>query len=171
MVIGQADTSRVDTIQNYRNYGSYQHYLPLKKEKNVFWGSPDGFFLGIENRYDLNTYSLGLQFKAWAAFYGSPLITFSAYGGYDYLFDFQKTGGVMHHHVRGGLGFSLIALETDFYFGENGKGMWMLTPKIGWDYGYISIFYGYHLPLINNTEYSWGNYHMVSLTYSICVKN
>ena len=162
--------SQADTLNAFDSLPpASTHYGPpmLDDYNSVFWGSYDGVFLGIENRYDLGTYALGFEVKPWAAYYGSPIINFSFYTGYRYLFDFNDIDSTLNHSIKLGFQFSFIGLETNFYFGKYEQFLWTLTPKIGWDIGHISIFYGYNLPLINRSDKSWRNFHMVQLVYAI----
>lgn len=163
VLIGQES---VDSLSSYdQKNAEWQrqnivHHYP-------FWGSAEGFFLGIDNRYELGTYAVGLECKAWAAFHGSPIWNASYSFGYRYLVDFNQVQNSMNNAVHVGFQFSFIGLETDLYFGKYDQVLWSLTPKIGIETGHLSIFYGYGIPLINKSEKSWKNFHIIKLSYSV----
>jgi hypothetical protein len=133
-----------DKIITNNNYP----YFPLIDVDETFWGGIDGLFLSIDNRYELKTYGLGFQVKAWAMYPQLPLVSFSYYLGYRYLFDFQKLDNTINHCFSTGIQFSIIGLETNIYFGKHDQFLWNIMPKIGVDFGYLSLFYGYGLPII-----------------------
>lgn len=164
--ISHSDTLYKSKRSNQENESSRKRKEHLK---NVFWETDLGLFIGEENRYELSTYSMGFTMKAYCKVYGFPIYTLSMYTGYQHLFDFRNDPSSLRHNIKLGSHFSLFGLETNFFFGNYDQFMWTVLPKIGLDWGHLSFFYGYHIPIINKSEMTWKNFHTVTLSYSVCI--
>ncbi len=167
-LFGMDSFSQIDT--NVTLHSIEEKYYNSYQENSIkFWGAEGGIFIGSENRFDLSTYSIGVSAKGYLSLYGLVYYNVSLYGGYSYLFDFQNNAQAFNHSIRLGSHFSFVGLETDVFFGKYDQVLWTVMPKVGVEWGHLSLFYGYHLPIINKSDMSWKNFHSVSLSYSICI--
>jgi hypothetical protein len=67
--------------------------------------------------------------------------------------------------IGAGVHLTIFGLEGNVYLGGD-RPLWYVTPKIGMDWGNLSVFYGYGLPVSSNGLPSrYG--HSVSLKYSL----
>lgn len=102
------------------------------------------FYLGVTNSFDLKSYALGAEFKAYTAGY-IPLASISIYGNFKNVM-WSFFDGTDFKSVSLGGHFAIFGLEGTMYFRESEK-FFYLYPKIGFDYGSLSAFYGYGIPL------------------------
>ncbi len=165
LLFSQEDSLTVSDSLSDRKVAYYGHRI-LPPHYGVCWGSEEGVYLGIENRYEMGSYAVGIEGKLWVAMFGSFIYTASGYAGYRYLFDFQGVDNSLNHAFKIGGQFSFAGLETNIYFGKYDQFLWTITPKLGFDFGHLSLFYGYSLPIINQSDQSWNDFHMVQLVYS-----
>lgn len=130
--------------------------------EDMLWSeSTSGWYVGAIGAYDMKSPSLGAEAK----FYGAShfLISGSAYGNYRRIY----SGNPELPHTAFGLGvhFLIFGLEGNMYLNSD-RNWWYLTPKIGFDNGNFSIFYGYGLPLgPNDLSANYGQ--SLSVKYSL----
>ncbi|MCB0476707.1 MAG: hypothetical protein KDC84_00990 [Crocinitomicaceae bacterium] len=156
-------------------FSSFLNAQEKKKDKLhielVFWDSIDGWMFGLTNKYDLNTYSIGVEGKWHLSMWGvnEPWAYTNGYAGYKHLFT-QNSG--ISESLYFGLSLYCISLENSFYFGKSNSFLWTVTPKLGLDFGgNLSFYYGYQLPIINKSEFSWKDFHVVQISYHIEIES
>lgn len=131
----------------------------------LFWNSDSDqlCYLGISNSFEMKSYCIGGEFK----FYGSsydPLLSGSLYGNFrTTIYHFDDTPDFNAVSFGGHLG--IFGAEVIGYFNRNAE-YYYFAPKIGYDYGSWSAFYGYNFP-ISPTEYKGNHGHNLSLKYHL----
>lgn len=110
---------------------------------DLFRSGGDGYaYLGLVHSFEHGSYGIGPEIKAYDSFYGVRWYSLSLYGNYRYLFSderFKNACGLGAH-------FSIFGLETDLHFNGSDR-LWSLVPKVGYDAGHLSLFYGYNVRL------------------------
>ena len=106
----------------------------------------EGWLLGPAIGHEMNNLALGGEVKYFVGWHFGQL-PWSAYSGARYLF--TSPPQLPDAVISIGANASIIGLENNFYLGGDDF-LWYLTPKIGFDGGRISVFYGYGIPLIGN---------------------
>jgi len=138
----------------------------LRKEipKLFYYSSERGaFYAGVTNQYELSCYSLGGELKRYGSI-NSPWLSASVYTNYRHLFVGQNTT-IPSNAVSIGAHASILGLEATSYFTRDQQ-LYYLTPKIGFDTGSFSFFYGYSLSL-NKSDFKGVYGHNVSFKYSL----
>lgn len=135
-------------------------------KKGFFWSnSDDGFYVGSSVGIENYGISLGGEFKYYSASEnGLPFVSRSIYLSYRKgLQDFRHD---LPQNIIGiGVYFSFIRFEYSFHFGDKAP-FHKFTPKIGYDWGNVSVFYGYDLSLMNRKMPMYMN-HSISINYSL----
>jgi hypothetical protein len=135
--------------------------IPQMLTSNEFRG---GIYAGVTNHYELSCYSLGGEGKLYLA-YIIPLLSCSMYANYKHLY-VSENKSIPSNAISLGGHLGLVGLEGTCYFNRDQK-LYYLTPKIGYDTGNFSLFYGYSFT-VNKAEYSGGIYgHNISFKYLI----
>ena len=143
----------------------------LRKQNNrmtfsaLFWnGDSDGLiYMGVSNSYEMNSYCLGGELKLYDSYF-SPWFSGSFYANYrTAVRTFDDTPDFNALSIGTHLG--IFGLEGIAYFNRNAT-EYYLAPKIGYDYGSWSVFYGYNL-LLSAPEYNEIPGHNFSLKYHL----
>jgi hypothetical protein len=108
-------------------------------------GESDGYLhIGITNHFELLHYGLGGEVKLYGSYY-HPIASGSIYANYRRLF-VEKNEHIPANGVSFGGHYSVFGLEANCYFNQE-KALFYLTPKLGYDTGTFSLFYGYSIPI------------------------
>jgi hypothetical protein len=121
----------------------------------------EGLFVGPSASYEMNTLALGADVKYFNGFHFGYL-PWAFYSNARYIF--SSVPKVPDVAIGFGVNLLFVGLETNVYFGGD-QFLWYLTPKLGFEGGKISVFYGYGLPLINNEP---GRSYRHSITFKFC---
>lgn len=145
----------------------YDYSDSLRRKNNkmligdLFWSDyDDGFYLGALGSYEMQSAAAGGEVKYYASYYHYH-ISGSVYANARQLY--TNDPSLPNTAVGAGVHFTIFALEGNVYLGGD-RTRWYLTPKVGFDMGSFSIFYGYGLrlgPKDLSTNYS----HSVSVKY------
>jgi hypothetical protein len=126
-----------------------------------------GLYLGVPVGFEKSNFSIGAEAKLYGAYY-SPIVSGSAYVNYRKLLLSNKYQIPSHSLAIGGH-FMFFGLEIGALF-ENKDQIWRITPKLGFDWGNISLFYGYDINLNSENKRAFLN-HNIQLKYSIYIPN
>ena len=129
----------------------------------LYNGNTDGLiYVGLITSCEISSFFLGGEIKLYDSYY-LPLYSGSIYANYKHSIDPQKK--VNFNAISIGGHFTFIGLEGTVYF-NNEKTFAYIIPKVGFDYGTWSIFYGYGIPI--TTKYSQElSGHNLSLKYNL----
>lgn len=120
----------------------------------------DGVFLTLNSGIEMHRLSLGGEIKLFASgdFFW-PVNSVSCYANYEHL----SHSNLDNLHSLG-VGFHLwfLGFESNYYFGNNSRVI-SLIPKIGLDFGGLSLFYGYGYNVFNESLTAPTNFHHISL--------
>jgi|GEM_PF-5927862 len=119
----------------------------------------DGIYCGVTNHFELLTYAIGGELKFYESYY-SPFFSGSVYLNQRHLFN-SETSSIPSNVTSIGIHFTIFGLEANCYYNKASTLLY-LTPKIGYDRGNFSIFYGYSLPL-NHSTYTQNYGHSISV--------
>jgi hypothetical protein len=122
----------------------------------------DLIYVGLTSSYEISSMFIGGEFKLYQSYY-SPLYSGSIYVNYEHTID--PNTEVNFNAISMGGHFTFAGLEGTVYF-KNEEKFTYITPKIGFDYGTWSVFYGYGIPI--SSKYSQDlRDHNISLKYNL----
>lgn len=147
--------NRADSLRKINNKQTFRSL--------IYNSNSDGlFYLGLTNSFELSSYFMGGEFKMYDSYY-SPLLSMSLYSNYRITpFNLEKN---YFSSFSLGVHCTFLGLESIVY-STNKINYFYLTPKLGFDYGSWSLFYGYNLPISTPRleEYSG---HNISFKYHL----
>lgn len=126
-----------------------------------------GLYIGITQGLEKLNYSIGGEGKLYASYYNYPILSGSIYLNYRNLLLKDKYQ-MPEHSIGIGAHFSIIGLEASVLFEKSKNPIWRITPKLGFDWGNISLFYGYDINLNSENKRAFLN-HNIQLKYSIFI--
>ena len=119
--------------------------------------------VGITNHYELSSYGLGGEVKLYGSFLQSTLLSGSIYANYRHLY---TTKIVPSNGISLGVHLFIFGMETTCYFDRDNIPLFYLTPKLGFDTGSFSLFYGYSVSL-KSWNFQGAKSHNLSLKYHL----
>lgn len=140
----------------------YNYWSRLKSD--FFWSDYEvGFYVGPTVGIEKFGVSVGGELKFYGAYY-MPLGSISFYGNYR-----RGLQTYRHNIPQNVIGFGahigIFGLEVSSHFGDKPP-LYKLTPKLGFDWGNVSIFYGYDINLTKRKIPAYMN-HSITLKYSV----
>jgi len=152
-----------DSIENW-NKTSKRSSLKMAISDMFYNSDYDNFLhIGVTNHYELLNYGLGGEIKLYGAYY-HPLASGSIYVNYRHLF-VEKSKSIPSNGISVGAHFTIFGLEANCYFNRE-EALFYLTPKLGFDAGSFSLFYGYSLSL-NSSSFKGAYAHNISFKYHL----
>jgi hypothetical protein len=119
------------------------------------------YYLGLSNSFEINSYYIGGEFKLYDSYY-TPFLGFSIFTNFrTQIVSFSELNNLNAFSIGGNI--SILGIEMTTYFKKN-EFYNFLTPKIGFDYGSWSVFYGFSFP--NHNSHIQGiSRHSLSVKY------
>lgn len=161
-LVFKGSSQNSDALKNKED--SLRKYNNIKTLSSLLYNSnTDGlFYCGITTSFELSTFFVGGEFKLYESYY-IPLLSGSIYTNFKRAIN--NNAQKDFNAISLGAHFTFLGLEGTAYF-NNKQTFFYIIPKVGFDYGSWSIFYGYGIPL-SKPHLEGTNGHNINLKYSL----